>query len=110
VPVDPSGEPEFFLKKNNLAIVSYELSSLEMVLYLFRSSLVTSKLSCRKKYIYYFVRPGSVIDELLHFKYEIILYHCKAESKKKDDENAHLNEIFRPTPVRVVDIDNIGQR
>lgn len=43
--------------------------------------------------------------------YEIILYHCKAESKKKkDDENAHLNEIFHPTPVRVVDIDNIGQR
>ena len=98
-----------FLKKDNLAVVSYELPSLEMVLYLFRSGLVTSKLSCRKKYIYYFVRPGSVIDKLLHFKYEIILYHCKAESKK-NDENAHVNEIFHPTLVRVVDIDNIGQR
>ena len=40
-----------FLKKDNLAVVSYELPSLEMVLYLFRSGLVTSKLSCRKKYI-----------------------------------------------------------
>lgn len=35
---------------------------------------------------------------------------AKQKAKKKDVENAHLNEIFHPTPVRVEDIDNIGQR
>jgi len=77
-----------------------------MVLYFLCSGLsrLQSSIQTKSIYIYYFDRSfheGRVSG--LHFNK---IYHAKQKGKR----SRHSNEIFRPTPVGVEDIDNIDQR